>query len=93
MKLSIIKYCIVSAILLGTGNAMENKINHSNTNDYTKTMNELSDKITTQKWLTPEGNWIHKKGITPDIELEDNLETEEDEQLDEAIRILSEKES
>jgi carboxyl-terminal processing protease len=26
-------------------------------------------KFTTQKWLTPNGNWIHKKGITPDIEV------------------------
>ncbi|WP_277348674.1 S41 family peptidase [Cytobacillus spongiae] len=26
-------------------------------------------KFTTAKWLTPEGNWIHEKGITPDIEV------------------------
>ena len=26
-------------------------------------------KLTTAKWLTPEGNWIHEKGITPDIEV------------------------
>ncbi len=25
-------------------------------------------KLTTEKWLTPDGNWIHKKGITPDVE-------------------------
>lgn len=24
-------------------------------------------KLTTYKWLTPDGNWIHKKGIEPDI--------------------------
>jgi carboxyl-terminal processing protease len=24
-------------------------------------------KMTLYKWLTPNGNWIHKKGITPDI--------------------------
>lgn len=32
--------------------------------------NKLEDgstlKYTTGKWLTPEGNWIHEKGITPD---------------------------
>jgi len=32
---------------------------------------ELSDKselkLTTDKWLTPDGNWIHKKGIKPTI--------------------------
>ncbi|MBT2641635.1 S41 family peptidase [Bacillus sp. ISL-41] len=26
-------------------------------------------KFTTEKWLTPEGNWIHKKGIKPDHEV------------------------
>lgn len=26
-------------------------------------------KFTTEKWLTPEGNWIHKKGIKPDYEV------------------------
>lgn len=26
-------------------------------------------KLTTEKWLTPKGNWIHKKGIKPDYEV------------------------
>ena len=26
-------------------------------------------KFTTEKWLTPDGNWIHKKGIKPDYEV------------------------
>ncbi|MFD2442676.1 S41 family peptidase [Bacillus sp. CGMCC 1.16607] len=26
-------------------------------------------KLTLMKWLTPDGNWIHKKGIKPDIEV------------------------
>lgn len=26
-------------------------------------------KYTTEKWLTPKGNWIHEKGIKPDIEV------------------------
>jgi carboxyl-terminal processing protease len=26
-------------------------------------------KFTTAKWLTPNGNWIHEKGITPDYEV------------------------
>lgn len=30
--------------------------------------NEL--KLTVAKWLTPEGNWIHDEGITPDYEVE-----------------------
>lgn len=35
--------------------------------------NEFGDdsilKYTNTKWLTPSGNWIHEKGITPDVEL------------------------
>lgn len=27
-------------------------------------------KFTTKKWLTPKGNWIHKKGVQPDINIE-----------------------
>lgn len=27
-------------------------------------------KLTLYKWLTPEGNWIHKKGVEPTIEVE-----------------------
>jgi carboxyl-terminal processing protease len=26
-------------------------------------------KLTLYKWLTPDGNWIHKKGIQPDVEV------------------------
>ena len=36
-----------------------------------QTVEELSDgatlKYTTAKWLTPDGNWIHEKGIQPNI--------------------------
>lgn len=39
-----------------------------------QTVNDLPDgsniKITTAKWLTPEGNWIHEKGIAPDYKVE-----------------------
>ena len=26
-------------------------------------------KFTTGKWLTPNGNWIHEKGIAPDVKV------------------------
>lgn len=32
--------------------------------------------ITTAKWLTPEGRWIHTKGLTPDIKVELEAATE-----------------
>lgn len=35
---------------------------------YEKEMGDGSNiKMTIMKWLTPKGNWIHKKGIKPDI--------------------------
>lgn len=44
--------------------------------------------ITTARWLTPSGLSVDQKGIEPDVKIEDNQETSEDEQLEEAIRIL-----
>lgn len=38
-----------------------------------QTANDLKDgsnlKFTTAKWLTPNGTWIHEKGIKPDVEV------------------------
>lgn len=45
--------------------------------------------ITIAKWLTPSGYWVHKNGLEPDVLIEDNPDTEEDEQLDEAVRLMS----
>lgn len=44
--------------------------------------------ITIARWLTPNGIWINEKGLVPDIAVEDNSETEEDEQLQKAIEFL-----
>lgn len=54
---------------------------------------ELSDgsslHVTVAKWVLPSGRWIGKEGITPDIVVEDNLETKEiDEQLEKAIEVI-----
>jgi len=52
-------------------------------------------KLTTKKWLTPNGTWVNGVGITPDIEIklnEDyfkNPSNETDNQLQEAIKYLS----
>lgn len=54
-------------------------------------------KVTTKKWLTPKGNDINKKGITPDIIVEIDqkyLQTgkeEDDNQLKAALEYLKEK--
>lgn len=44
--------------------------------------------ITVAKWLTPKGNWVHDKGLTPDVEILDKEDTTEDEQLLEALKLL-----
>ena len=44
--------------------------------------------ITTSRWLTPLGNWINDTGLEPDVTVEDDDETVEDEQLLEAIKAL-----
>ncbi|MBO5530610.1 MAG: S41 family peptidase [Bacilli bacterium] len=48
-------------------------------------------KLTTKKWLTPNGEWINEKGIEPDIKVE--LSKDKDNQLEEAIKCLTNKES
>lgn len=44
--------------------------------------------ITAARWLTPNGTWVNEVGLEPDILIEDDSETTEDEQLLEAIRNL-----
>lgn len=46
-------------------------------------------KITTARWLTPNGTWIDEKGLEPDVKIEDKPETEEDEQLERAIEEIA----
>lgn len=54
---------------------------------------ELSDgsslHVTIAKWLLPNGKWIGDGGIIPDVEIKDDLETEDvDEQVVRAVEIL-----
>ncbi|MBI4032983.1 MAG: S41 family peptidase [Candidatus Blackburnbacteria bacterium] len=44
--------------------------------------------ITTAKWLTPSGTWVNGVGLKPDVEVADDLETEADEQLQAAVKLL-----
>ncbi len=48
-------------------------------------------KVTVAKWLTPKGNQINEKGISPDIEVDlttDDYNNNRDPQLDKALEIL-----
>ena len=60
-------------------------------------INKLPDEsgmnITIQRYLTPSGTDIHKKGITPDVVVEltkENAEAKDDVQLKKAIEVLKE---
>lgn len=44
--------------------------------------------FTVAKWLTPTGEWIQHKGFEPDVQIEDDPATTEDEVLDAAITYL-----
>ena len=56
-------------------------------------------KFTVQKWLTPNGNWINEKGVSPDIDVKlttdyySNPTDENDTQLQKAFEIINNKES
>ncbi len=64
-------------------------------------LNTLQDgtqyKFTTKKWLTPKGNWVHKKGITPDVTIElndsylENPTHDNDDQFQKAFAVLEEQ--
>ncbi len=48
--------------------------------------------VTIAKWLTPNGSWIHKKGLTPDVKVElDSKDQTHDLQLEAAIEELIKK--
>jgi carboxyl-terminal processing protease len=45
--------------------------------------------ITIAKWLTPEGTWVHQKGLTPDVSIAiDTKNPARDAQLEKAIQTL-----
>ena len=44
--------------------------------------------ITTAKWLTPNGTWVHEKGLTPDIEVLNDATASGDAQMDAAIEFF-----
>lgn len=44
--------------------------------------------ITTAKWLTPNGNWVHNTGLKPDIVVEAGDDPSKDPQLDKAIELF-----
>lgn len=50
--------------------------------------NDTSLKVTVARWLTPNGVSISKEGLIPDVEVEYDPDTTEDEQLEAAVDLL-----
>ena len=48
-------------------------------------------RLTMARYYTPDNNFIHEKGIEPDVEIKYDPEKEEDNQLQKAIKLLNEK--
>lgn len=44
--------------------------------------------ITTAKWLTPNGRWIHNMGLDPDVKIDAGEDQTKDPQLDKALSLL-----
>lgn len=44
--------------------------------------------ITTAKWLTPDGHWVHNVGLTPDVKVEPGDDQTKDLIVDKALEIL-----
>jgi carboxyl-terminal processing protease len=45
--------------------------------------------VTIARWLTPKKEWVNDVGLAPDIKIEDDLDTAQDEQLLAAIDLIS----
>lgn len=44
--------------------------------------------VTTAKWLTPDGRWIHNVGLTPDVKVTQGDDPQKDDQLNKALELL-----
>lgn len=56
--------------------------------EYIKLDNKTALKVTVARWLTPLGNSISNNGLTPDLVVDADFKTDEDEQLEAALQLL-----
>ena len=45
--------------------------------------------VTVARWLTPDGTWVHEKGLDPDVKIGNQENASGDAELDAAIKLLS----
>ena len=86
---------ILSGAMKDHGRAVivgENSFGKGLVQEVNKLPSDAGMNITIQKYLTPSGSDIHKKGIKPDVEIalsEDNITNKDDVQLKKAIEVLN----
>ena len=51
-------------------------------------VNDAGLNVTVARWMLPNGEWIGEEGINPDVEVENDTETEEDEVLEKALSLF-----
>lgn len=73
----------INAVLVG-----EKSFGKGTVQDRLELANGGGVHITIAQWLTPNGTWIHEKGIEVDVEAKDDPETQE---IDEALQVAAEK--
>jgi carboxyl-terminal processing protease len=53
--------------------------------------NDAMLQMTVAKWISPSGKWYHGQGVSPQIEIHDDPETDTDEILQKAVEVLQVK--
>ena len=51
-------------------------------------INDAALNVTVAQWMLPGGQWLNKEGIEPDVEVEQDYETETDEILERALTLF-----
>lgn len=66
----------------------ENSFGKGTVQDALQLANGAGLHVTIGRWLLPNGDWIHEKGIPADVEVKDDPNTEEDEVVNKAIELM-----
>lgn len=66
----------------------ENTFGKGTVQDAIELNNGAGLHVTVGRWLLPNGDWIHEKGIPATVEVSNDPNTEQDEQLDKAVEEL-----
>jgi carboxyl-terminal processing protease len=66
----------------------ENSFGKGTVQDALELSNGAGLHVTVGRWLLPNGDWIHEKGIPANVEIKDDPATPNDEAVDKAIELM-----